>query len=390
MALMENTGLDWRAAFTAVAALITLGSTLYARQISQGRHFIWINLSSAALIVAGVWGPTAIWRVVLLDVAALLIAALVWRQDQPSGRLFLPVVVGGSILVAAGMALGGLFSEASAHSVAAGGTAAVALILLGFALKLAILPFSFWLPPLAGRVSPMTAVLVISLLDMAEFGELALLRVEAPWIFDGLQGIWVALALLCMYGGALLALAQTNLRRMLAFSTIDDMGYLLLGLAAGTAGGLLGALLGALSHALCKFLLFGAVGVAELDLKRPLTLDERGLAVRRPLAGAAFIAGALGMIGVPPFLGFLGRWRLYLSGIELGGPALAVAMAAATALALFYYIRAIHRVWLGRPAEAGRAAAAPLPWVRLTFLVGIAVLALVCFVPALLPGFSGR
>jgi len=67
-----------------------------------------------------------------------------------------------------------------------------------------------------------------------------------------------------------------------------------------------------------------------------------------------------------------------------------VAMAAATALALFYYIRAIHRVWLGRPAEAGRAAAAPLPWVRLTFLVGIAVLALVCFVPALLPGFSGR
>jgi hypothetical protein len=106
---------------------------------------------------------------------------------------------------------------------------------------------------------------------------------------------------------------------MLAFSTIDDIGYLLLGLAAGTTGGALGALIGALSHSLCKFLLFGAVGVAEKDLKHHVTLEDRGLSTRHPVAGAAFIAGALGMIGVPPLMGFLGRWRLYFAGVEVGG-----------------------------------------------------------------------
>jgi multicomponent Na+:H+ antiporter subunit D len=138
---------------------------------------------------------------------------------------------------------------------------------------------------------------------------------------------------------------------MLAFSTIDDMGYLLLGVVAGSQVGMAGALLGALAHALFKVLLFGAVGVAERGLGRPLTLDDRGLAGRFPVSSAAFIAGALGMIGVPPLLGFAGRWRLYLSGLETGGVWLGAAMVLATVLALFYYTRAVHAVWLGSPAQ---------------------------------------
>jgi NADH:ubiquinone oxidoreductase subunit 2 (subunit N) len=57
------------------------------------------------------------------------------------------------------------------------------------------------------------------------------------------------------------------------------------------------------------------------------------------------------MIGVPPLFGFIGRWRLYLSGLEYGGVALVLTMAAATALALLYYVRVIHRVWLGKPSQ---------------------------------------
>jgi multicomponent Na+:H+ antiporter subunit D len=198
----------------------------------------------------------------------------------------------------------------------------------------------------------MTAVLVIGLLDMAELGELAVLRGEAPWIFSGAAGgIWLGLALLSMFGGALLALSQRSLRRMLAFSAIDDTGYLLLGILAGTPLGVGGALLGALSHAVCKFLLFAAVGSAEAGLGQKLTLEHRGLAGRFPFSAAAFIVGALGMVGVPPFLGWVGRWRLYLAGIDLGGWALGLVMAAASALAILYYVRAIHRVWLGTPGS---------------------------------------
>ena len=61
--------------------------------------------------------------------------------------------------------------------------------------------------------------------------------------------------------------------------------------------------------------------------------------------------GALGIVGVPPFFGFVDRWRLYLTGVEYGGLGLGLAMAAATGLALFYYVRAIHRIWLGQPQE---------------------------------------
>ena len=97
-----------------------------------------------------------------------------------------------------------------------------------------------------------------------------------------------------------------------------------------------------------RYCFFGAVGLAENQSGHALTLDDRGLAASYPISAAAFIFGALGMIGVPPFFGFVGRWRLYLAGVEYGGVWLVLAMALATALALLYYVRVIHRVWLGR------------------------------------------
>jgi multicomponent Na+:H+ antiporter subunit D len=124
------------------------------------------------------------------------------------------------------------------------------------------------------------------------------------------------------------------------------------------------------------------VGAAEYRLGHPLTLDDHGLAKRFPLSAAAFIVGALGMIGVPPLIGFAGRWRLYLSGVTLGGVWLGLALAAATVLALFYYVRAIHRVWMG-PAD-GMQSTEPEP--RLAGGV-LAVLAIAAVVLGLFPAW---
>lgn len=389
MSLFEYTGFDWRIAFTAVTALILIAVEVYALIIPQGKKFWWIALVTAVLIVAALWVSGAVLRTALLDLVALVLVFLVWDQDKAAGKLFLTAVLVGSVLVAIGMYFGGLFTE-PAQPAGLLSKVVIALILIGFMIKLAAIPFSFWLAPLAEKSSVMSAVLVISLLDMAEFGELTSLRVEAPWIFSNSQWIWIAVALLSMFGGALLALAQTNVRRMLAFSTIDDVGYLMLGLAAGSVGGVLGAAIGALSHSLCKFLLFGAVGVAENGLKHPLTTADRGVAGKFPTAAAAFVAGSLGMIGVPPFLGFLGRWRLYFSGLEVGGVALAIAMAAATALALLYYVRVIHKVWLGQPSGETVSAPKGLFWVGTILVVFIVILILAGLFPMILPGLGGR
>jgi formate hydrogenlyase subunit 3/multisubunit Na+/H+ antiporter MnhD subunit len=96
-----------------------------------------------------------------------------------------------------------------------------------------------------------------------------------------------------------------------------------------------------------------------------------------PLAGAAFVIGALGFIGVPPGLGFAGYWRLYVSGAEYGGPALLGPLFLVAALDLLCYVRAIHRVWLGPAQVAVSGAAAGLAQATVTVLaVGIIVLGL--------------
>ena len=168
--------------------------------------------------------------------------------------------------------------------------------------------------------------------------------------------IWIALAVVSMLGAALLALAQTELKPMLAFSSIDDIGYLLLGLVLGGPDGMAGAWFGVLSHGLAKLVLFGSVGAAEWYLGRPVPFDA-GLATRLPLASAAFMLGALGFLGVPPTLGFIGHWRLYLAGAATRRAGARRRMCAATAMALLCYARAIHRTWLGPPevADTGRA-----------------------------------
>jgi multicomponent Na+:H+ antiporter subunit D len=252
---------------------------------------------------------------------------------------------------------------------------AVGLLATGFGLKLALVPFYFWLPAVAEWAAPMTAALIISVVDMSAFTELVHLRQVAPWVFKTHAVVWLAMALLSMYGGALLALAQRNLKRMLAFSTVDDLGYLLLGVLVGSTLGLTGALVGALSHALVKVLLFGAVGIAEQRMGKTLTLDNsHGLAARFPATGVAFIVGSFGMIGVPPFLGFAGRWRLYLSGSQYGGPVLVVTMVLASGLTLLYYARAIHRVWLG--AQDEQALTGPEPTMAIAVLMVLSVLIL--------------
>lgn len=342
---------NWNFLFGAVFALLAACIFLYARSIRQGDGRWWaLALATSGLALAGTLAGAGLVGTLLIDGAAFAAVALLFVDKNPAARraarVYLAVVAAAVLALFLGESL---IREPGAGALQ-GDQLVVWLLLAGFALKLALAPVYFWLPAVAESAAPMSVALVISVVDIAAFRELVHLRESAPWVFENHMGIWLAVALLSMFGGALLALGQKNIRRMLAFSTIDDMGYLLLGVIAGTPAGLVGALLGALAHAVFKVLLFGAVGVAEDRLGHPLSLDDRGLAARFPWTGAAFIAGALGMVGVPPLLGFAGRWRLYLSGMDLSGVWLGLAMALATILALIYYVRAIHAIWLG-PAE---------------------------------------
>jgi len=375
-------------AMTGLFALLYVVTAVYAWAVPQGDRRWWVGAALlAGLVVSGLLAGTSLARTILLDLAALAAVGLVWIQPgkpaRQAARTYLVMMVISIICVAAGLLLGGESANLPSYPL---DRIAVALLVIGFALKLALVPFFFWLPGVAAASAPMTTALIIATLDMAEFAELLHLREAAPWVFTDHYALWMALALLSMFGGALLALAQRDIKRMLAYSTIDDMGYLLLGVLIGSQMGLRGALLGMFSHALFKIMLFGAVGIAERTIREPLTLDCCGLARTFPVSSAMFIAGSLGMLGVPPLFGFAGRWRLYLAGVQSGGLLLGAAMAAATALALFYYVRAIHRVWLGQaPGRSDVVVQNAEPRPAAGALIFLAVLALVLgFFPSLI------
>ena len=329
---------------------------LYARAVPQGGRSWWgfaaatVALAFAARLAGHGWAGT-----LLAAAAELAAAGMIWSQSPAAARKYLLAIGLGILATSAALALTGFGEIRPATPL---DRLAVALLMIGMALKLGLVPVYFWLPAVARSCSAMTTALIIAVVDVGTFCELLALRPIAPWVFEPYAAVWGALAVASLLGGAMLALAQDELKPMLAFSSIDDMGYLLLGLAAGGAEGLAGAWFGILGHALGKLVLFGAVGAAEWSLGRPVTLQTRGLSSRLPVAGAAFMLGALGFIGIPPTLGFAGHWRLYQTGLELGGPALVAAMAAASAMALLCYVRAIHRTWLG-PMGSHEARALP-------------------------------
>jgi NADH:ubiquinone oxidoreductase subunit 2 (subunit N) len=326
--------------YPAFLAALALAIGLYAASIRQGRAAWWGLAGAVALFVVAASLIGHSWTsTLLLNVAELAAVALVCERGTPgavrAARLYLNAVVPGVVCTLLGLAIVGTSPKL-----------AVCLLSVGFALKLGLVPFYFWLPEVAANAAPMSAAIVIGLLDIATFSELAGLREIAPWIFERYASVWTTLALASLAGGALLALAQRELKRMLAFSTITDLGLLLIAVVAGGAG-LTGAWLGALNHALSKVLLFGAVGIAEERIGCPVTLDTRGLAAAVPVASAGFVIGAFGLIGVPPGFGFAGYWRMYEAAFEYGGGPLIAFLLAVAALDLLCYARAIHRTWYG-------------------------------------------
>lgn len=366
--------LNW--SLLAGTGLALLGLLLAASAISQpGEIWPWM-MGTGALTLLGIGFTQPFARLILLEGAALIALILVWRTttDRAAAHVYLL-----AILLSAVMTVGGTFMLETPLP-----ELALALLVCGFALKLALIPLYLWLPRVAETTPVLVLGLVVAVVDVAAFGELLLLRQATPWLFTPATP-WLALALVSALGGAILMLAQRNLKRFLAFSTIEDMGYLVLGLTLAGELGLRGALLGAIVHAVAKALLFISLVAPEAD-RKPLTLGMGGLAATYPVSGAGFLVGALAMLGIPPTLGYAARWRLY--GVAAGSsPWLLVALLLATALAVLAYARVIARFWWG-PVEGS----APLNrsserWPRIAAVVGLSVILLLWGIwPGLLSG----
>lgn len=370
-------------------AILTMGIGLYAVSLPQGGAAWWgLAATIVVLVFAGEAAGASLTGTLCLDLAELAGVALVWSQAteaaRSAARIYLCSIAPAIVCTLIALLLIGVSGTRPGPWTE---SFAVFLIVAGFALKLGLVPFYFWLPAVASAAPPMTSALIVSVVDIAAFTELAAIRAASPWVFTDHAVVWMVIALLSMFGGALVALAQTELKRMLAYSTIADLGFLLVGLIAGGTMGLSGAWIGALSHALSKFVLFGAVGLAEARIGRTVTLNTSGLGALLPLASATFVIAALSFIGVPPGFGFASYWRIYVAATELGGPALIAALLLVAAIDLLCYARAIHRTWLG-PAQLCLSGVSPILAGGVLSVLAVLMVVLGCY-PGLVTGVLG-
>jgi multicomponent Na+:H+ antiporter subunit D len=190
------------------------------------------------------------------------------------------------------------------------------------------------------------------------------------------QGLLLGVAAATSFLAALLMLSQRSLKRLLVLSTIEDVGFLLLGLASASALGFLGVVVAAATHSIAKALLFACLSGPEAD--GALDDEHTGLITRYPVAAFGFLFGMLAMLGIPPTLGFIGRWRLYETALQIGWP-LAAVFILSSIFALIAYVLALTRVWWGPAPESNLDQEHPItkPPKREPFVLQATIVALV-------------
>ncbi len=234
-----------------------------------------------------------------------------------------------------------------------------ALLLIGLAFKVGAVPFHFWAPDdYQGSLAPVAGFMAAGTKAAAFATMLRILTVafsEAP-MRDQWVTIVSGLALLTMVVGNLVALAQQNIKRMLAYSSIANAGYLLVAVAAGgKSGSGSGSVLFYLTA--YAFMTVGAFAVAALigrtgkDEQGYMINSYAGLARRHPYLAAAMAIFMLSLTGIPPTAGFMGKFYIFRSAIDAEMYLVAVVGLLASVVAAFYYLRVVVQMFLREPSE---------------------------------------
>ena len=263
----------------------------------------------------------------------------------------------------------------------------LSFLCMGLAFKISAVPFHMWTPDVyEGAPTPVTAF-------FATAPKAAAAALFARVLFDGFgaavsdwQQILVFLALASMFLGSIAAIAQTNLKRLMAYSSIAHMGFALVGLSAGTQAGASALLIYIAIYVTMNVGVFAFILTMERD-GRPVTdiADLAGLAKERPAQALALAALFFSLAGIPPLVGFFGKWYVFMAAVEAGLTPLALAGAVASVIGAFYYLRIVKLIYFDvteRPmtgamplvhgvALSVAAAAMGLGWLPMVNLFGV-------------------
>ncbi len=242
------------------------------------------------------------------------------------------------------------------------------LILVGFGFKIAMAPFHMWTPDVyEGAPTTVTGFMAAG---TKTAGFAALLRILTQ-AFPSLQPDWVPilaiLAVVTMTLGNVVALWQSNIKRMLAYSSIAHAGYVLVAVAAGTSEGLSAALYYLLVYALMNLGAFAViVALGRRDREYVDIVDFSGLSAKQPALALAMALFMLSLAGFPPTGGFVGKFYIFRAAVNANMVWLAVAGVLNSVVSVYYYLRVVVLMYMAEPAE--EPAPAPVGW-----LLGVSV-----------------
>ena len=256
----------------------------------------------------------------------------------------------------------------------------LAFVVVGIAFKLGAVPFHMWLPDVY-QGAPAAITLMIS--SLPKLGYLALI---IRMLQDGMGGLhqdWqamlVVLAALSMILGNVVAIAQTNLKRMLGYSTISHVGFILLGVLAATPEGYAAAMFYTIVYAMMSAGAFAVMILLTRDGIEAEQLDDfKGLAKRSPWFALMMLMLMFSLAGIPVFVGFFAKWQVIAAAIGAGFTGLAILAVITAVIGAFYYLRIVKLMYFDEP-ETSEPIHAPLDFRTMLSINGLAMILLGLF-----------
>ncbi|MCE9672106.1 monovalent cation/H+ antiporter subunit D family protein [Myxococcus stipitatus] len=359
--------------FITLSAVLWFVTTIYAVGYLEGtphrsRFFGFFSLCVASTMGIAMAGNLVTFFL-FYEMLTLSTYPLVIHRGTPealrAGNVYLRYTLSGATLLLAGVAL--LYTLAGSVEFTEGGaldgvagrhvelTVAFALLIGGLAVKAALVPFHGWLPVAMVAPAPVSALLhAVAVVKAGAFGITRVIYdvfgVYLVHDLGVLHPLAVVAAVTILYG-SLRALQQGDLKRRLAYSTVSQVAYIVVGVSIFGSVSTIGGLVHLVHQGLMKITLFFCAGNLAEELHVHRVTELRGVGRRMPLTMAAFTVGALGMIGIPPVAGFITKWYLGIGALEAREPWLVAVLLMSTLLNAGYFLPILYTAWFQSPVE---------------------------------------
>ncbi|GGN86741.1 cation:proton antiporter [Haloarcula pellucida] len=359
--------------FAALASLLWIVTSFYSigymrglDEHAQTRYFASFAASLASAVGVA-FSANLLTLFVFYELLTVSTYPLVTHDEtdeaRAAGRKYLAYTFGGGVAVLGGTVLvffltgttaftpGGIEALATADPTLA--RAAFALLAAGFGVKAALMPVHSWLPDAMVAPTPVSGLLhAVAVVKSGVFGiARVVLDVYGTGTMEQL-GVGLPLAALAAFTlltASVIALRQDNLKRRLAYSTISQLSYIVLGLALLEGQALVGGLLHIPAHAFMKLTLFFCAGAIHVETHTDDISDMAGIGRRMPLTMAAFGVAAAGMAGIPLVAGFVSKWYLVIGALEGGDLVFAAALLVSGVLNIAYFWPIVYQAYFESP-----------------------------------------